>query len=560
MAKVLEIALLGHTSVDEDFTYAFGLYRIQAYLLGLPAEQGGRHKVRVLDRKVTADEDEDLRLLLDGDPDVVGLSAYLWNLPRVVRLVSGLRARRPDLLIVVGGPSATGFDDLAIDDTRPDLLVLGPGEVCFANIVEAWAQGRLDESLASLGNIVRYRGGQPQRYDSPSRPQSLDFLPSPYLMGLVEVETKTLYVETDRGCPYSCAFCVESTAPNKVSEFSLARVEAELRWALERDFEHIEMCSAIFNRDSEWLEQFVALVERLDPDGRLTFSAALYSTYVDERQAALLARLKLKSALFGLNSTNNETFRSVRRVIRLERFRQQLALISEFMRPEVSLIMGLPGDTPEGFARTLEFAETLDADVMIFRFMVLPATLYYEQRERHGLEIDFDNDNRILATHSYTREDFARMEAIARDAGYVEVNPGQWSKRLDQGMQVPPMPARSWNFLYLTLRELGLDQFDWPDPWGFDRVVLEVRRYVVIKLRRVDTGGEAGEAGLDLIVSARADELPRFACSSFFNVAYRESERSGGEDPSIRAVASRFLRALVDAEQRLRARPPSRRS
>ncbi|MCA9701416.1 MAG: radical SAM protein, partial [Myxococcales bacterium] len=388
--------------------------------------------------------------------------------------------------------------------------------------------------------------GRPTRHDDVGRPGSLDDLPSPYLMGLVEVETKTLYVETDRGCPYSCAFCVESTAPNKVSQFSMDRVEAELRWALERGFEHIEMCSAIFNRDSDWLEQFVELVERLDPKRSLSFSAALYSNYVDERQVALLRRLELKSALFGLNSTNSETFKSVRRVIRLEQFRKRMELIGQFMRPEVSLIMGLPGDTPEGFAKTLAFADTLAADVMIFRFMVLPATLYYEQRERYALEIDFANDNRILSTHSYSREDFAEMEAIARAAGYEEVNPGQWSKRRDQGMEVAAMDKRTWNFLYLCLRALGLDAVAWPAPWRFDRVLLEVERYAQIRLR-----DDRNNRGLDLLVSRRDDASPRFAHSGYFNVAYRESGRSqgDGEDPSLRPLLEGFTAGLTQAER-----------
>lgn len=532
----MQVALLGHSSVDEDFTYAFGLYRIQAHVRDLA-------DVVVLDRKVTSDEDEDLALLLDAQAEVVGLSAYLWNLPRVTRLVSRLRAARPETLIVVGGPSAKGYEDLAADDARPDLLVVGPGEVTFANILRAHQANALDARLPSLGNLVSYRGGEPVAHNAAGRPENLDYLPSPYLTGLVEVDTKTLYVETDRGCPYSCAFCVESTAPNKVSTFSMERVEAELRWALERDFEHIEMCSAIFNRDTEWLTRFVELVERLDPEQTLTFSAALYSTYVDEVQADLLRRLKLKSVLFGLNSTNSETFKSVRRVIRLERFRQRIELINQFIRPEVSLIMGLPGDTPEGFASTLEFAESLDADVMVFRFMVLPATLYYEHRDRYALEIDFDNDNRILATHSYTRDELAQMEAIARAAGFEEVNPGQWIKRRDLGMQVAQMDPQAWTFLRVVLRELAVDRDGceaWPQSWRFDRVVLQAHAQAVLKLR------DPEDRALDLVVAKRDDDAPRFARSNYFNVAYRARDL---DDALVRPVLEHFTRALAEAER-----------
>ncbi|EDM81514.1 radical SAM domain protein [Plesiocystis pacifica SIR-1] len=555
MSPPLRIALIGHSSVDEDFTYAFGLYRIQAYLLSLEGVREAGHRVEILDRKVTSDEAEDLELVLATQADIVGLSAYLWNLPRVVRLVSALRARRPELLIVVGGPSSKGYEDLAVDDSRPDFLVVGPGEQTFANIVERFAAGTLDAHIPELGNLLSYRGvepGEPPTTHTPTtRPKSLDFLPSPYLMGLVEVDTKTLYVETDRGCPYSCAFCVESTAPNKVAEFSMDRVEAELRWALARDFEHIEMCSAIFNRDTAWMEQFIELVERLDPDKTLSFSAALYSTYINERQAALLARLNLRSALFGLNSVNSETFKSVRRVVRLERFKQRMELLKEVLRPEVSLIMGLPGDTPAGFAKTLDYVATLDVNVMVFRFMVLPATIYYEQRERYQLEIDFANDNRILSTHSYSAEDFAQMEAIAEAAGYVQVNPGQWSKRRDEGFVAPKMDQRTWNFLYLSLREIGLDSLALPASWRFDKVVLELRSHVQLVFldndNDSDSPGAERPSGLDVFVSIRDDDSPRFSHSRYFNVAYREHERrSADEDASAKARRSEGYRPLLE--------------
>ncbi len=554
VSRILDICLLGHSSVDEDFTYAFGLYRLQAYL---EVARQVPHSVVVFDRKVTDDEDEDFALLVQASPQVVGLSAYLWNLPRLVRLVARLRSWQPGLLIVMGGPSAAGFVDLAPDSLRPDLVVIGPGEVTFANIVDAHACDQLDARVSQLGTVISHRGATAVRYDAAQPMESLDPLPSPYLAGLVQVDTTTLYVETDRGCPYSCAFCVESTAPARVTQFSMERIEQELRWAVEHGFSHVEMCSAIFNRDTAWLEAFVELMARVDPERTLSLSAALYSTYVDEHQAQLLGRLNLKSALFGLNSTNEDTFRSVRRVIRRERFAKRIALLGRYLRPEVSLIMGLPGDTPQGFAQTLEFATSLDVDVMIFRFMVLPNTLYYDQRERHGLEIDFADGNRILSTNSYTREDLSTMESMARDAGFVPGSAGQWSRRRDVGFAGPTMDRRTWNFLYLALQALDLAAMSWPDGWRFSRVRLEVRRFVQIELSH-----QSGER-LEAIVSARVDDAPRFSHSRLFNLAYRRPHQPGRtaaalDEAAVGAVMQRLSSGVVASERELleSGRPP----
>lgn len=556
MANALRVALLGHSSAHEEFAYAFGLYRIAAYCrsLGLP------HEIHVLDRPGGGDEDDDYARLVELDPQVVGLSAFIWSLPRIVRLVSRLRRRMPHVLVVVGGPSATGFEELAIDDTRPDLVVVGFGERPFAAILAAHAEGRLTERLGELGQIVSWMRGRKELLGRPEVETDLDVFPSPYLDGSFDPTAReTLYVETDRGCPYSCAFCIESTAPPKVARFSLVRIEAELSWAIEHGIRQIELCSAILNLDTAWLEAFVDMIERIDPARQLSLSAALFTTHLDETQARLLGRLPMKSALFGLNTTNPATFKGVRRVIRPERFREKIELYARYGRPQVSLIMGLPGDTPEGLKQTLRFAETLPADLMLFRFMVLPRTLYWEQRRALGLRIDHEHAGRILATHSYTPEDLQRMEAIAAAAGFHEVNPGEWVRRLDHDRFVPPqpMPRRAWNLLYVVLRAMALPEHPWPAPWRHVRVFLEVERFAGITF--ADDGGEQ----LSIIVSRRDDREGAFHSSRWFDLHVRGPHRRRADESSAephspvssRSVLDAFARAFDAAErEQLQAR------
>jgi radical SAM superfamily enzyme YgiQ (UPF0313 family) len=551
MASVLRVALLGHSSTHEEFTYAFGLYRIAAHCrsLGMP------HAIHVLDRPGEADEDEDLRRIAELDPHVVGLSAFIWSLPRIVRLVSRLRRELPGVLVVVGGPSATGFEDLATDDTRPDLVVVGFGERPFAAILSAHADGRLLERVGELGQVVSWLRGRKEALGRPELESDLDVFASPYLEGAIDPAGRdTLYVETDRGCPYSCAFCIESTAPPKVARFSLARIEAELVWARAHGLRQIELCSAILNLDTAWLEAFVQMVERIDPDRRLAFSAALFTTHLDERQAELFGRLAMKSALFGLNTINPATFKGLRRVIRPDGFREKIELFARHARPQVSLIMGLPGDTPEGLRDTLRFADTLPADLMLFRFMVLPRTLYYEQRRALKLEIDLEHDNRILATYSWSRDDLARMEAIAAAAGFHEVNPGEWVRRLDQERFVPPpaMPRPAWNLLYLALRDMAVHEHEWPDGWRHVRVFLDVEHFAGVTF--ADAQGEQ----LSIIVSRRTNGGVAFHRSRHFQMQVqaphrRAREREPGPEPP--AVLAAFAEAFDAAERaRLRAR------
>jgi MoaA/NifB/PqqE/SkfB family radical SAM enzyme len=435
---------------------------------------------------------------------------------------------------------------------------VGFGERAFAAILSARAEGRLHTSLHELGQIVSWIGGHRQVLGRPAIEADLDVFASPYLDGTIDPAGRdTLYVETDRGCPYSCAFCVESTAPPKVARFSIARIEAELAWAIARGFQQIELCSAILNLDTQWLQAFVEMVERIDPERRLSFSAALFTTHLDERQAELFGRLRMKSALFGLNTINPATFKGVRRVIRPDRFREKIELYARHGRPQVSMIMGLPGDTPEGLRQTLRFADTLPADLMLFRFMVLPRTLYYEQRHALRLEIDFQSGNRILATHSYTREDLRRMESIAAAAGYHEVNPGEWVRRLDHDRAAlpGPMPRRTWNLLYLVLQAMAVHEHPWPQPWRHVRAFLEVERFAGITF-----ADDAGEQ-MSIVVSQRTEAGPAFHRTRWFQLGvwapHRRGEATGDREPPV--VLAAFAAAFDAAERaQIRSGIPAR--
>ena len=67
-----------------------------------------------------------------------------------------------------------------------------------------------------------------RRRDVGHRIQLLDDVPSPYLSGLLPSRPSPIFYETNRGCPYRCAFCYWGNGNAKVYRMSLERVRAEM--------------------------------------------------------------------------------------------------------------------------------------------------------------------------------------------------------------------------------------------------------------------------------------------------------------------------------------------
>ena len=204
-------------------------------------------------------------------PDVVGLSNYTWNdaLNQFAGpLIKNLNGQ--DVPIVMGGPNIRGGDDGVEAFLRShnyvDRYVMYSGERPMAEIVGALRDQRAGQRdgktlremvfASSYGLTSTGLNGGAVVDDE----KNLDVAPSPYLSGALDEFLDSGFlpiVETNRGCPFSCTFCVWGiSALSKIKTFSLDRVRAELDYLgkSERVFSEIVFADAnfgILKRDVE---------------------------------------------------------------------------------------------------------------------------------------------------------------------------------------------------------------------------------------------------------------------------------------------------------------------
>ncbi len=166
-------------------------------------------------------------------PDVLMLSNYVWN--EALSLFFGKIAKqiRPETLVVVmGGPNISLEPDrqIAYFDRHPEIDVysLGEGDFLAAEIVKLFIDvgrstacaGR-DDGLPS--SLYRNPDGQPRSARDRERHKEVDEIPSPWLTGIQDefFDGKLApMIETNRGCPFTCTFCVQGTRGTRRSTTS----------------------------------------------------------------------------------------------------------------------------------------------------------------------------------------------------------------------------------------------------------------------------------------------------------------------------------------------------
>jgi radical SAM superfamily enzyme YgiQ (UPF0313 family) len=148
--------------------------------------------------------------LLALDPDVLGFTSLGCNFICTLKVAQYVKAKRPHLPILLGGPHATILDKQILDQfLQFDVIVRNEAELTLLPVLEQLSGG-------DLGLIpgVTYRSESGIRA-TPGEPQiaDLDTLPWPAFESypLASLGLSTIEIEAGRGCPFKCSFCSTAT-------------------------------------------------------------------------------------------------------------------------------------------------------------------------------------------------------------------------------------------------------------------------------------------------------------------------------------------------------------
>lgn len=183
---------------------------------------------------------------LNHKPALVGLSNYVWNLELSYAIAKEIKQRHPDTLIVSGGPNFPldykSREEWLQNHPYIDIYIIGEAEEPFTKVVDVWHETHNIEKVKTAGIMGCYSlidGKLCKAGDISPRIQNLDDIPSPYLQGYLDefLEDPKLspLLESNRGCPFSCTFCVDGIKErSKVYNKSVERFEKELEYIAQR--------------------------------------------------------------------------------------------------------------------------------------------------------------------------------------------------------------------------------------------------------------------------------------------------------------------------------------
>ncbi len=187
--------------------------------------------------------------------------------------------------------------------------------------------------------------------------------------------------ETNRGCPFSCAFCDWGSAiASKVYRFDIERLAAEIRWMSEQRIAFVWTADANFGalkRDLELAERVVDSFKRTGYPASITVQSTKNAT---ERAYTIQKLLQKEMRAYGvtlsLQSVNESTLAHINRAnISSESYRElQRRFAAEGVYTYTDLILGLPGESYRQFAAGVSrvIADGQHNHIQLFNCSVLP--------------------------------------------------------------------------------------------------------------------------------------------------------------------------------------------
>ena len=299
------------------------------------------------------------------DADLVGFSIYMWNRNLSCHLAMQLKKIKPEIIIVFGGPEVP-VEPIQFMEDNPciDIACTGEGEQVFTEILN-----HLPTRQWSTIQAIAYRVDR-KVYCNPRQTSlmKLSDLPSPYLTGVFDSLLKKAQDhrwdgiwETNRGCPFRCAYCCWGASSTKqIFPLGLDRVMAEIRWFAEHRIRFVYLADSNFGILPQDLDIARMLAEVKSITGYPTFVSANFMKSPSTRSLEICSILEdanlSRGVTIGLQTTCQEALHNIGRsnIAAKELKDLQAKLNADKILTYVDMILGLPGETYASFANGIE--------------------------------------------------------------------------------------------------------------------------------------------------------------------------------------------------------------
>ena len=382
---------------------------------GVEAFAQAAYDVNVVEATIHQSSDEIADEVSAFEPDIIGVSTYIWNASMLPDLLYVIRKRLPDIQIILGGPEAENNMEHWLSNGA-DYVLAGKGEYTFP----AFLNGNIDLPIEMTNK------------------SSIELYTDEYVKA---VNNRIIYFESSRGCPFNCSYCM--SAETNVEFFPLETVKEQLSKLAKLDSKSIKFVDRTFNCNQKRAYELFEYVIALDTNCNFHFEVA--ADLFDMETINLLStappgRIQLE---IGLQSFHKPTLEAVSRKTDIKKAAGNITdlLKGKNMHIHIDLIAGLPFEDLKDFKKSFEKAYKLNAHTLQLGFLkLLHGSVLRRQVEKYEIAFSQTPPYEIQSSPWLSADDIKTLKQ-AENALQHTYNKCRFLRTIKYVLSVSKVPA-----------------------------------------------------------------------------------------------------------------------
>lgn len=340
--------------------------------------------------------------ILDESPDVAAFSCYIWNREILIKLIGDLKKAKPECRIIVGGPEVSyeGSED-EFYSIGADFVVKGEGEEKFPLLLKAIIEqntNHVKKQIEKMDFCMK------QSYTSPFVIEYLN-----------RIKDRIAYIESSRGCPYRCSYCMSSENTGLVY-YPIDMIKEDISKLVKAKAKVIKFVDRSFNVNEEHSLKIWDFIRGFNNE-RITFHFEINPDILTKRQMDNLLSMPagLVQIEAGIQSVNPKTLKAVSRVMNVQRAVENLkTLMSEGnLHVHADLIAGLPYEDMDSFKESFNMIYQIGAHHLQLGFLkLLHGTRMRKEARRYGYKYRDYPPYEVIENNYMTSKEMLELRSI----------------------------------------------------------------------------------------------------------------------------------------------------
>ena len=395
----------------------------------------GEYSSRVVIKEYTINQirDDILKDIYLEQPDVVCFSCYIWNISFVRELVPDLKKILPQVEFWAGGPEVS-YDAVEFLKKNPAFfgVMVGEGEETFHELAGYYIE-RKPETLSGIRGVAFRDENKGRDIVHTGWRELMDLSKVPFAYSnLTEFKNRIIYYESSRGCPFSCSYCL-SSIDKKLRFRDIELVKKELQFFIDNKVPQVKFVDRTFNCKHDHAMEIWRYITEND-NGITNFHFEISADLLRAEELALMKTMRpgLSQLEIGVQSTNPQTIKAIRRTMDFEKLKRIVEQIHSFgnIHQHLDLIAGLPYEGYDSFHKSFCDVYALRPEQFQLGFLkVLKGSYMMEMTGEYQILYKDREPYEVLSTAWLTYGEILRLKMVE---SMVEVyyNSGQFKNTL----------------------------------------------------------------------------------------------------------------------------------